>query len=1405
MKKVFTRSILLLCALLLSHTAYADNGYTITVPTIPTSYSECYWTGTQTTSSTSKVSTTSMAVSNGVIYGVIAGYSASSSSNGIAYYNTISSSFGLISTGATYNGSGIAADSQKNIIFAYGADPWDSSASPITSMRVYKAGSAMGDLVDTSNYKDLDFSSVLTDITSYTEYFSASGNLYDGTGYIYFTNGSKIVRITVKHNSSGTISYTQSTITIPTALASSTYPGKNFIRQQPNGLFMLMIRSNTSTAVSPTITLDCSLDWTNLRFTSYGTTSSYYQASSMAYLKGHELYAHPSGTRNTATNADGHHPVVVAIDRSQSTTVTSHYGWTTGAVGAYGTVNAWCEFEQINDNTMGLYLLSPQNTGNSHVSRYDILATETSDLTGTVVKNTVNAVNRQDASLSWNALSGASSYKVEYYTTYTIGTTDYTTTWSTIAESTTATTATLEDICWRGYSSVYYPRTYHFRVTPLTAGGNLTGSALTVSLTPDLLATPVNWRSYDPIKNYNGYQKVQLFWSPADYGCPPNYYNVYRDGVKINEKQLLVYNFIDLLVPADDHSYYIEACYNQSSEMTGDDKTYTSTKTITVAKRNPMKTTYSLEEIYNHRIGTEIVGKDLYPNLTTKTRYKQGYYYDGAWYIAQMSDQTSDAKGGVIRLQAHTSAEILAATGTRPIEFTANRNAGIAMDDAGNIFVRRGGNTGYDARTNFAYELGWGHIYKYTGNGEFAHLTGALVSSHVDLTGIGLEEDCEQWAYAGDIWDGRVDYYAMSGNIADGTAYLYVSSHRSKKAIKVKLTNSGSAVTADIDDSTIITLKKSETGEDFDYGDENFVFPVKCNGRNDYVYNCRSRGYFNIIPGTSSSTQKSIYETRSRVNNAGGCTIEFNGEIFLITPQCTYSQNSGNFIVAMGSREDSNGETTLTAATADLSNLIPVAQWTQDDITDGSYSDANGVWLTAVPGLIAGEVDLTSAEADQADCVYIYEYVPGVRFAKYRLVPNNYFPPTPVDLEINSVYDETEYRENDLVRYDGVAKFGTAIDNETISSASGNANYKIDSYTYTFRDAAGTDVWTYTVYPDGKYTYTRVKDGETTTGSGEGALVSEEYTDIEGSTHDAYFVLEHSDLKRGTVYESTVTVNYVNTTDATDTHQSETTIDQATKDYTPIAPEPESVTLYEGKEGTSVEGMYRIEVNFDEPTDESGNTPEEPVSYYVVTVTKPVVDANGNPVKDENGNPVTVTETVTGFELMVNGSANDNSGNYYDHIPGDYDFDNNEGYWASESSNKSTIVFYYTTPVSSTTSTDPSDWIYNIEAVYGGTNPNISAEASDSDSAENVVVTLIESISGDVVSYSVYPVPAHATVTVTAPEAIESLKVYSIAGEAVMTADGNGECSATLDINHLAAGYYLLEINGGTIVRIIKK
>ncbi|MDD6960330.1 MAG: T9SS type A sorting domain-containing protein [Muribaculaceae bacterium] len=91
----------------------------------------------------------------------------------------------------------------------------------------------------------------------------------------------------------------------------------------------------------------------------------------------------------------------------------------------------------------------------------------------------------------------------------------------------------------------------------------------------------------------------------------------------------------------------------------------------------------------------------------------------------------------------------------------------------------------------------------------------------------------------------------------------------------------------------------------------------------------------------------------------------------------------------------------------------------------------------------------------------------------------------------------------------------------------------------------------------------------------------------------------------------------------------------------------------------------------------------------------------------------------------------------------------------------------------------------------------------------NAATTAIVGTSGisDATGYSLsaYPVPATTEVTVTSPEAIRDIRVFSSTGAEVARVAGEDSYTQSVDVSTLASGVYMIVINEQTPIRIVKK
>lgn len=1057
------------------------------------------------------------------------------------------------------------------------------------------------------------------------------------------------------------------------------------------------------------------------------------------------------------------------------------------------------------------------------------------------------------------------------------------------------------------------------------------------------------------------------------------------------------YNFVDTLCMAGKtYDYKIVSCYNKRSETAE-----SAVATEVIGVRDWSKPTYSITPIYNVPIdpkgaepvnikrNTAVFPSIEYPlsemtsensktqwgygyftwphgNFSDPVAYKQGVFRDGKWYIAQMStckgsgpSASSDGtwndgrplkgdaniRGGIIMFDAYTEEQIKAgSTGyyfQNDAYISTNTNAGVAMDEGGNMFFRgttsdfanRANNT-YYANQDFVYRMTRGYVLPKGASTpieiRFSDKSGgAFGTDHLGINfGVGGLDGSIDAATktVNSVVQGRVDYFNLTGDMSSTEgAYLYIAPTGTNAVwvLNLKLNAAKTAVTTTVVSFT--DMKTDAVGKQ--YMDtythvENWAYPVLCNGREgEFIHQVRSRAHLFakndkqngtngdlstytdywgdsrtlVNAGAENGSYKAsvkggIYSTLSRINSAGGCTLEFNDELFVISPMGQFSINQGDIYVGMAMRE-----TGQLAKDADIMHVIPATFYSQGEDQTGAYSDANGMWLHAeVPdvdfevnqmGYPIGEVD--SNGDGVCDYAYIYQYVPGIRFAKYRLSPNTLYPPSPVTVEINPVYStekDDEDKGTDLERYDAEMTWEEV--NGYGTSEGGNVYYNVDSYTFGLVDNDGNPVVIDTtgwdevlaelyVYDDAGNVIALKINTDRNVYEGDGnvdeirakmvtygedgkvyykgvaipGLTYENVTDENGNLIyntalgensttpyrrftfvyedvDAYEVGEDGSVSKNN-YTAQVQVGYAGITDVTmlDYHQSEITYDNNENGFDAVAPGATVTTTSTTPQGNDPVNnepynqwadwngngekdkddgywmVYDVTIDIDEPET------DEPVSYYVVEIDK---DGDGTP--DE-----TVTVTEDGTYTLVNGTPYEGyeDGTGAGMIPGTYDFQDDTLEPGEEDVITFTVWDYVGGTDFNTEKGEPQDdvtneqkkpgeWTYTVTAVYAGGNEKITQEAATTVDTSYDGTTAVEVIGVDTY-FSVYPVPASVSVTIKSSEAIEDVAIYTIAGVEVKAIDGNGANVMNVEVEDLAAGYYLLKVNDRAPVKIVVK
>ncbi len=997
-----------------------------------------------------------------------------------------------------------------------------------------------------------------------------------------------------------------------------------------------------------------------------------------------------------------------------------------------------------------------------------------------------------------------------------------------------------------------------FKVVP-TYKTSSVGDAATITVAPLSFMPPRDVRT----TNYAGYCRVAV-----NYRAPENkmgydvLYNIYRDDVLVGS-EMAQFEFIDAGVAEGTHNYVVEAVYVVSGTKTSVAKVKSSPVSVTVDQRNEQKVNYRLETVYNHRVDElwnadaswETVAPGFNPINDIRANsenYRQGALVDIGgkkyWYIAVRSNTTTNSTsngtaGGILKVSAED--DVIATGGaptmlTLPKAISNGQTAGIATDDGGNIFVRAlnpdYATSDYEKANNFNYTMNKGIIYsadlsKYY---EF-DLPGEAFAPEFDTSTdvhVALRKST-----------GRVDYYRMSGNLfVDGKAYLYCSATGSRLMTVVELTYNGSSVTAtanpyqykletyndpysnDSDENGEVAVKLNTdhryvvmNGTTVDYNpnnkviedgsSEHYVFPMFDKDETTllgYIYERRSTGYFFIPKGATTQDQKvSIYTDGTdagKVANSGGTLVRYqtkldNGQIatqlFIITPQSFFSKNIGSFTV--GAVYNNKFEK---PAAANEEMIVPVANMVQSDFDNlNIVGNANGSWLFAEFN------DNGTEDIAEDDHIDIYQYVPGVRIAKYKLYGSiSFLSSTPVlTIEtIKSTDEDGKVKE--------ISHFTATTTWETPATYQGSGDYLIKEYLVELLDPAGNVIDTRTVDastgiaipndPNGRMSY---------------SLTFEKTDDLEGCTttlptgnSSNHFVDDNA------TYTSRVTVVYdlrQHIEDTTglvpsDVKLSDVNSAQDTHEYTPNEPKGE-VTVYTGKEGTNVDGAYRVEINI-----LPNETESAPVSHYELSYWAD---------KDEDG--VKEQYKIEDFILVTSDGKTENQ----NIVPGTTVRYEQPGKVLSESG-ESFVCFYVdnreyvydpVTDAGKWVLTEeekdwqiPSNWEYQLTAVYANTNSLLrSAETATIKTTDIKNETTGEELleSSEEATLKAFPIPAGSTLTVQSPRGIEQITMISASGMVVKDIVGDGNTVMTINVDDLAAGYYMLRVNNMPPIKIVKK
>lgn len=948
-------------------------------------------------------------------------------------------------------------------------------------------------------------------------------------------------------------------------------------------------------------------------------------------------------------------------------------------------------------------------------------------------------------------------------------------------------------------------------------------------------------------------------------------------------------NYVDTTcVSGATYRYHIEAVYpNVTVDAQYSNYFENEDKDVTIATRDWAKPRYSISKVYEYKI----VGKDYeseeyegydgvvrpdtkeFPNFYTEPDcYRQGVFYNGCWYIAQYTnDNTASVfehdpqlkkttvKGGILRFLGEdprmeipndpykyrttypknkvgdefVDVPVDSLIERRPLVSYHRENQCVAVDESG-TFLTRGLRTGWswnenswEDNNNYALACSSVEFHNFDNNWHGSFDLPASLVAELEASAVAESMRAED-----PTLPGRVDYFSAQGDLYnDDWCYLYMAPMVSKTVFRVKLVKSENTVY--VPEGNWIKFTEDKNAE-FDYADENYAFPVNCENREgeQFVYEQLTNVY-SLYSGTNtdpSQKGKNIYETSTFVNTIGGTTFEFNNELFLVAPQGQYPGNTGSFLVGMANRfekDENNKWVNVGAANADMTNIIPTAQWyTGKANTDAT--ETNGLWIYGEQAKDANGI-IDKNKDGMTDYAYIYTYRPGVMFGKYILTPTTQFPPSQVILSIDPLYETDKETDNgtDILRYDATASWK---DVENYATSGGNF-YEIKGYTFSLYDVEKRD--------NGSEGGEIINVTFNMTGlNPDGTITDDNGNIVEGLTYTPYTMVENGVEK--TYYEYTyvkedvdavddncekrdfiayVTVNYKGlpgqSTEGLSFNSAQTEYIDANA-YVPELPQA-TTTIYketylvpkdtdgDNKPDTDFQ-FYYFYMDMVEPES------EDPVTNYTITVDK----GNGE-VETLDKFYLYDPEGTTGLTPNKDGYVEitaeyDENGNLITPaaIPGTYDFDAARKAIAEKNNAENTthqqIIKWQVGDAvdpnndgdNSPIEGDEAKWKITVNAHYANTNAKISYSTNGGETLyyKDGTLTGVESplCSSDI---SVYPNPAESYIIVKSPSVIGKLSIHAADGREMRTIDVD-DTSVQINVENLSKGIYVIKVNGIT-------
>lgn len=720
-------------------------------------------------------------------------------------------------------------------------------------------------------------------------------------------------------------------------------------------------------------------------------------------------------------------------------------------------------------------------------------------------------------------------------------------------------------------------------------------------------------------------------------------YTLYRDGKEI-VSGLDITSYVDMNVPVGDHKYYVDAHYRNRRTASSEEKTVNVKRDMAITNyvleeiynypivdqegynklQDKSKAFKAFGTVTNDDAGVNREGFLYKYNFDGKgdpidpsqgkasgapgDGVRQGVFCNGLWYIAMVSNRKAekwvdpkgedltDRKANALGYAAkeYPSDEVghiltITADGinNNPLQIRSklrtlsNQSLAVIPNPTEKwspylYFRGYNGNPG-DKNANNKISVKDGERY-------FQTIT--------DLGGCFSWNTVQHWAAPGDIKTEanahkdipqyyRTHYMAARGKVEEGTGKLCFAMNMSHDAYIVDLDNSGNPTAYHkITAPSTATTAAGKT-VDIDAGTENYIFPVE-GEPNKYIHVMRSSGIFLVnVTDINNPVYTLISSDQSEVTSASGLTFTLTNtmdgstDLFYIHGTSIYSNNSGHFRIDMPQRTMNNGKYTGDISTANFSDMVPMASKLQDAIPGFDAGNSNGMWF--------GTED---ANEDGIDVKYIYQYVPGVRFAKYKFYPVQAFPPARPTIDVvirhdNPDKDAAPHEADDITHFDIAYSWKRPANFGSLSGAA--LNFKIDGYNADLLDPNGHVIETRYVAAQageddnteyGPFYYNQHQPAATG-----GKLDFSSYNpETAGQAH----IYDVHDGK----YTIRVTPVYVSTSDTNRKYTGESGLAQDATDYTPEILNIRA-KLFQAKGNTN---LYRVDIDFNRAPRSDGET-----------------------------------------------------------------------------------------------------------------------------------------------------------------------------------------------------------------------